>query len=229
MHGNWAASLIALFLLSWGILFGEDALPSVLILGDKVYQQPANELKKELREEIEIHFPRHEPGFVWNSSTALQVLNQYLGGKRWDLIYFNCGFGDLIHRVPKIKSHRIMPRHVGGVRTTDPKKYESNLNLLVQKLKATGARIIWGNTTPIRHSTSNVFALGSEIEYNIIASSVMKKHGIPVVDMYSYVKGILNMEKPAGFGADPFHFDRKPIHSPVKEIITKSLGLNLDQ
>ena len=50
-----------------------------------------------------------------------------------------------------------------------------------------------------------------------------------MVDMYSYVKGILNMEKPAGFGADPFHFDRKPIHSPVKEIITKSLGLNLDQ
>ena len=155
--------MIALFLLSWGILIGEDALPSVLILGDQVYQQPANELKKELREEVEIHFPRHEPGFVWNSSTALQVLNQYLGDKQWDLIYFNCGLGDLIHRLPKIKSHRIMPRHAGGVRTTDPKSYESNLNLLVKKLKATGARIVWGNTTPIRHSTSNVFAVGSEI------------------------------------------------------------------
>ena len=93
MPGNWAASLIALFLLSWGILFGEDALPSVLILGDQVYQQPANELKKELREKVEIHFPRHEPGFVWNSSTASQVLNQSLGDKQWDLIYFNCGLG----------------------------------------------------------------------------------------------------------------------------------------
>ena len=122
-----------------------------------------------------------------------------------------------------------MPRHAGGVRTTDPKSYESNLNLLVKKLKATGARIVWGNTTPIRHSTSNVFALGSEIEYNSIASSVMKKHGIPVVDMYSFVKGILNMEKPASHGADPFHFDRKPIHSPIKDIIGKSLGLNFDQ
>ena len=57
----------------------------------------------------------------------------------------------------------------------------------------------------------------------------MKKHGIPVVDMYSYVKGILNMEKPASHGADPFHFDRKPIHSPSKDIIAKSLGLNFDQ
>ena len=134
MPGNWAASLIALFLLSWGILFGGDTLPSVLILGVQVYQQPANELKKELRGKVEIHFPRHEPGFVWNSSTASQVLNQYLGDKQWDLIYFNCGLGDLIHRVPEIKSHRIMPRHAGGVRTTDPKNYESNLNLLVKKL-----------------------------------------------------------------------------------------------
>lgn len=223
------ASLFTLLFLSWVSLSGMDPLPRVLILGDQVYQQVASDLKKELKDKVEIHYPRHEPGFVWNSSSAVNVMNQYLGDEKWDLIHFNCGLGDLIHRVPKINSFRVMPRHAGGIRTTSAKNYASNLNLLVQKLKATGAKIFWGHTTPIRHSRTNVFEMGSEIEYNIIASEVMKRHKISVNDMYSHVKALINMDKPASHGADPFSFERKPIHFPLREIIISNLGLKLDQ
>ncbi|MGB1724892.1 MAG: hypothetical protein ACPHJZ_01120, partial [Limisphaerales bacterium] len=51
----------------------EKALPRVLILGDQIYQQPASDLKKEFKEKAEIHFPRLEPGVVWNSATALEL------------------------------------------------------------------------------------------------------------------------------------------------------------
>ena len=203
----------------------EKALPRMLILGDQIYQQPASELKKEFKEKAEIHYPRLEPGMVWNSATALELLDRQLGDGSWDLIHFNCGLGDLIHRLPGVKAFRVMPRHAGGIRTTAPEQYEKNLHILVTRLKATGAKLVWGSTTPIRHSSTNVFEKGKEIEYNALASKVMAKHGIPTNDMHAFVKGLIDMNKPAGHGADPFFFDRKPIHSPLREILSKNLGV----
>jgi hypothetical protein len=205
----------------------EKALPRVLILGDQIYQQPASELRKELKGKAEVHCPRMEPGVVWNSVTALHLLEQQLGEGRWDLIHFNCGLGDLIHRVPGVKAFRVMPRHAGGIRTTAPEQYEKNLNTLVTRLKTTGAKLVWGSTTPIRHSSTNVFEKGTEISYNAIAAKVMAKHGIPTNDMYTFVKGLIDMNKPAGHGADPFFFDRKPIHPPLREVLRKNLGVAL--
>ena len=53
----------------------------------------------------------------------------------------------------------------------------------------------------------------------------MAKHGIPTNDMHAFVKGLIDMDKPAGHGADPFFFDRKPIHPPLREILRKDLGV----
>ncbi len=208
-----------------GIVVAENALPRVLILGDQIYQQPASELRKELKGKVEVHYPMLEPGEVWNSTTALDLVDRQLGDGQWDLIHFNCGLGDLIYRVPGVKAFRVMPKHAGGVRATDSKQYERNLHALVTRLKASSAQLIWGTTTPIRHSATNVFTKGTEIEYNAIAAKVMAKHGIPTNDMYAFVKGLIDMNKPAGHGADPFFFDRKPIHLPLLDILHKYLGV----
>ncbi len=213
------------FILGGQLRAAENELPRVLILGDQIYQQPASELRKELKGKAEVHCPRMEPGVVWNSVTALEFLDHQLGDGRWDLIHFNCGLGDLIHRVPGVKAFRVMPRHAGGIRTTSPQQYEKNLYMLVTRLKATGAKLVWASTTPIRHSSTNVFEKGKEVEYNAIAAKVMTKHGIPTNDMYTFVKGLIDMNKPAGHGADPFFFDRKPIHSPLREILRKGFGV----
>ena len=218
------AILLAVHLVGY-LNAAENALPRVLILGDQIYHQPASELRKEFKDKAEVHCPRTEPGVVWNSATALELLDQQLGEDRWDLIHFNCGLGDLIHRLPGVKSFRVIPRHAGGIRTTAPEQYEKNLNALVTRLKATGAKLVWGSTTPIRHSSTNVFEKGTEIEYNAIAAKVMARHGIPTNDMYTFVKGLIDMNKPAGHGADPFFFDRKPIHSPIRAIIQQQLGV----
>ena len=47
----------------------------------------------------------------------------------------------------------------------------------------------------------------------------MRESKIEIVDMHTHVKGVIDMDKPAAHGADPFHFDRKPIHGPLAEII----------
>ena len=64
---------------------------------------------------------------------------------------------------------------------------------------------------------------GSEIEYNAIAAKVMAKHGVQLNDMYSQVKGLMNMDRPASHGADSFHFDRKPIHPFIVDAIRVGL------
>ncbi len=43
--------------------------------------------------------------------------------------------------------------------------------------------------------------------------------------MYTFVKSLIDMNKPAGHGADPFFFDRKPIHPPLLDILRKYLGV----
>ena len=93
------------------------------------------------------------------------------------------------------------------------------------QLKKTGAKVVWASTTPIRDSRSNVFEIGSEIKYNAIAAEVMAGHGVPINDMYTFVKHLIDMDKPAGHGADPFSFDKKAIHMPIARVIEQHFGL----
>jgi len=215
-------------------------LPRVLIIGDSTYSNHTREMSKVLKGKVEIVYAFWNPGEIADTRTTIQWLDRHLGridrsGKpvvkdkwpRWDLIHFNCGLGDLIHRAPGMKTFRVMPIHAGGIRNTPPDEYAKNLDTLAKALesKVPDARYIWASTTPVRASASNVFEKGSEIEYNRIAARVMAKHHVPVNDMHTFVKNLINMDKPAGFGADPFHFDRKPIHMPVVRLIEELFRL----
>ena len=50
-----------------------------------------------------------------------------------------------------MKSFRVMPIHVGGIRNTSEKEYAQNLDTLVRALKerAPKAKLVWASTTPI--------------------------------------------------------------------------------
>lgn len=208
----------------------EDTQPRVLLLGDSIYHQLSPDLKKELGDRVELVIPKMEPGDVRHSRHLLEHLDELLGDGNWDLIVFNCGLGDLMYRAPNMQSFRVLPRHAGGVRTTDPSRYETNLGTLAKRLQSSSkAKLVWASTTPIRASTSDVFELGSEIEYNAIASRVMAAHSIPVHDMYHAVREQIDMNKPASHGADPFFFDRKPIHLSLARCIETQLGLEAPQ
>lgn len=219
-------------------------LPRALVLGDSIYAQHARGVSAELKGKAHVVMADYPRELVLNSATAIEHLDMLLGrvdrnGKAlpedkwpvWDLIHFNVGLGDLIHRMPGIESFRVLPIHAGGVVATPPNQYEQNLVELVKRLKqkAPGAKLVWAHTTPIRASRSNVFKLGSEIEYNRIAERVMNQHRVPINDMHAYAKSIMDMDKPASHGADPFSFDKKPIHPPLVEVIARALKIKLDK
>lgn len=93
-------------------------------------------------------------------------------------------------------------------------------------MKITAAtKLVWAGTTPIRHSSTDVFEKGSEIGYNSIATKVMHQHNIPSNDMYAHTSSLIDMDKPASHGADPFHFEKTPIHQPIVKTILHTLDL----
>ncbi len=153
----------------------------------------------------------------------LEKIDDWLGDEKWDLVHFNFGLGDLVHRAPKTNNFRVMTKRSGGVRATSPEQYEQNLDELVKRLQATGAKLIWASTTPIRSTPNGIFERGSEVEYNAIAAKIMAAHEVPINDMYQHVKDLINMERPAPHGADPFDFDKQPIHPPIVEILLREL------
>ncbi|QDU28991.1 hypothetical protein ETAA8_40970 [Anatilimnocola aggregata] len=237
---NIAVVLLALLCAPLYAQQGKPALPSVLIIGDAVYQQHAGGTINELKDQAKVQFAKWPKGVLPSSTNAIEHLDLLLGIKdsagkavpedkrsAWDLIHFNVGLGDLIYCVPNLKSHRAQPHNAGGVIRTGAKQYENNLDTLVRLLrqKAPHAKIVWANTTPIRHSRENVFKLGTEVEYNRIAEQVMTKHSVPVNDMYSYARSIIDMDKPAAHGVDPFHFDGKPIVAPIINAISRELNM----
>lgn len=203
----------------------EASLPRVLVIGDEIYREPVKLVERELKGRVELVRRELPRGVVLTTGSLLEHLDPLLGTDKWDVIHFNTGLGDLIHRAPGMKSFRVMPIDQGGVRATDPATYEANLRELVRRLKPTGAKLVWASTTPIRSSTTRVFLPGSETEYNAIAARVMDENGIAINDMNLHVRSLIDMNKPAAHGADPFDFDRKPIHEPVVKAILAQLGM----
>ena len=198
--------------------------PRVLLLGGAIYNELSRGAAAELRDRVELVYPRYTHDEVIDTKTALAKLDQWLGEKEWDLIHFNFGLGDLVHRAPGVQQVHVLPRHAGGVRNTPPDVYQRNLEAIVTRLKATKAKLVWASTTPIRSSATDIFEPGSAVEYNAIAAKVMKKHGVVINDMHPYARGLIDMNKPNG-NADPFHFDRKPLHPPIVRVILAELGL----
>ena len=89
----------------------------------------------------------------------------------WDVIHFNWGIHDL----------KFMP---DGKRQVEPADYEKNLRALVEKLKATGAKLIWATTTPIPDGElTPPRSFGKVPEYNEIARRVMSENGVAVDDL----------------------------------------------
>jgi acyl-CoA thioesterase-1 len=199
------------------------AAPRVLILGDSVYRQPQGMIAKELAGKIELVRPEIKSGELFSSTVALAHLDELLGAGKWDLVIFNVGIGDLIHRAPGMENFRIMPVAQGGVPNTSAKDYEANLNQLAERLKATGAKLVWVSTTPIRDTL--VFGPGSEIGFNAIAAKVMAAHGIPVLDMHGHITRLTADTPSRAPQWETFGSNKFLIHAPLVAAICRSLSI----
>ena len=63
-----------------------------------------------------------------------------------------------------------------------PREYERNFREIVERLNATGATLFRASTTPIREK-AEIWVGGADIEYNAIATRIMKQHDVTINTM----------------------------------------------
>lgn len=146
----------------WDFVQDDPKLPRVLLIGDSISGGYTLPTRKALAGRANVH---KAPENCGPTSNGLKKLDVWLGDGKWDVIHFNFGIHD---------------------RRTPPADYEQRLEQIVDRLKKTGAKIIWASTTPVPAGTKDGPSMPAAIvERNRIAAAVMKKHGIAIDDLFS--------------------------------------------
>jgi lysophospholipase L1-like esterase len=156
-------------------------LPRVLLIGDSIsigYTLPVRDL---LQDKANVHRIPTNGGPTTN---GLANLDQWLGDSKWDVIHFNWGLHDLkyVGSDGRNLADPALPTSRQQVPLTD---YEQNLRELGRRLKATGARLFWCNTTPVPTGAAGRVP-GDEGKYNTAAARVMQDLAIPTNDLCAH-------------------------------------------
>jgi len=168
----------------------DPALPHVLIIGDSISIAYTLAVRGLLEGRANVHRPLKKDGKgpenSGDTTIGLAKLDNWLGDREWSVIHFNWGLWDLCYRNKNITRNGGRDK-VNGTLSVTPEDYERNLTELVTRLKATGAKLVWANTTVVPEGESGRFA-GDEVKYNAVAGRVMAAHGISVNDLHATSK-----------------------------------------
>ena len=152
--------------------------PDVLIIGDSISLGYTPHVVEMMKDEALVV---HNPGNAQHTATGLKKIDSWVGDTDWDVIHFNWGLWDLCYRHPESKVQGRRDK-VRGTLTTSLEDYEANLDQLVQRLKQTKAKLIWGNITVVPEGEAGR-KLNDDLKYNEAATRVMKKHGVQINDL----------------------------------------------
>lgn len=164
----------------------EPGLPRVLLIGDSISMGYTLDVRAKLKGKANVHRIPTNGGPTVN---GLAHLKEWLGDSKWDVIHFNWGLHDLKY-IGKNAAERLDPKAPGAHLQVPLDEYEKNLTTLVTQLKATGAKLIWCNTTPVVEGSDGRVA-GDEKKYNEAAARVMKAAGVPTNDLHSHAQAKL--------------------------------------
>ena len=152
----------------------EAGLPRVLLIGDSISIGYTVGVQQALKGKANVH---RNPGNAESTVTGLAKLDAWLGTEKWDVIHFNWG----LHDLKQYKDGKLTPGAPVWVEVAD---YEKNLAKLVERLKSTGAKLVFANTTPVPEG-ANGRVPGIEVGYNEAAARVMKAAGVPIDDLHA--------------------------------------------
>ena len=187
---------------AWDYVADDPQLPRVILIGDSVSRGYTVATRKALAGKANVH---RAPANCGPTATALKKLDVWLGKGNWDIIHFNFGIHD---------------------RRTPPADYEARLETIIERLKKTGATLIWASTTPVPADWKEGPSIKTAIEErNVIAEQVMKKHGIKIDDLFTFITPRLSETQNPG----DVHFKEKGydlLGSQVARSISETLDNN---
>ena len=154
----------------------DPALPRVLLIGDSISIGYTPFVRESLKGIANVH---RIPANGGDTNRGLANIDAWLGDGKWDVIHFNWG----LHDLKRVKDGQL---DASMERAVTPEDYRANLTRLTERLKATGARLIWADTTPVPEG-SNGRIPGDEVMYNTIAAEVMAPLGIQRNDLHTAI------------------------------------------
>ena len=165
-------------------------LPNVLIIGDSISIGYTGVVRIQLEGQANVI---HNPGNAQGTTLGLAKLQEWLGDTKWDVIHFNWGLHDLKHVTANGKNSN----DPNDPQQADLATYTANLKVLVQRLKATGSKLIFATTTPYPKGVRPCRLPEDAVNYNAAALKIMKANRIQVNDLYSlaYPK-LKSLQKP---------------------------------
>ncbi len=148
---------------AWDFVEDDRALPRVLLIGDSVSRGYTQAVRKALDGKVNVH---RAPANCGPTASGIKNIEVWLGDGKWDLIHFNFGIHD---------------------RNTPVAEYTQRLEQLVERMKRTGARLVWASTTPIPDDPEKKQSAASIVERNDAAAELMSKHGVATDDLFGAV------------------------------------------
>lgn len=190
-------------------------MTQILLIGDSISEGYTPFVKELFAGTAEVHRPNENCG---STQLGLEKLDLWLGKTPWDAIHFNWGLHDLRY-VDENGDFSVIPRGRHFVPLPD---YERNLMALVEKLKRTGAQLIWGTTTPVPKGCSWRIENDDQL-FNQVAARVMHHENIPVNDLHKAISPRLNeFQEPndVHFNSAGSAFMGKKVYIAVKDLIS---------
>ncbi|MCF6176785.1 MAG: SGNH/GDSL hydrolase family protein [Victivallaceae bacterium] len=180
---------------AWDFVKDDPELPRVLLIGDSISRAYTLHTRKRLAGKVNLH---RAPANCGSTGTGLRKLDVWLGDGHWDLIYFNFG----IHN-----------------RNSNPKIYARDLDKIIARLKKTGAKLVWAQSTPL---SGTKYKAGSMVKLNAVAGKIMKKHNIPVSNLYRPAREVQEKYQTA----DGCHYADKG-YRYISKFVAKDIMKNL--
>ena len=152
-------------------------LPRVLLLGDSISMGYTLPVRARLAGQANVLRPAVNCG---ETARGLRSLDEWLGAGKWDVVHFNFGLHDL--KYLDEKGAYVTPDK--GRQVATPDQYEQNLRRLVERLKRTGARLVFATTTPVPGGSQGRIE-HDELRFNAVAVRVMKELGVELDDLHA--------------------------------------------
>ena len=114
------------------------------------------------------------------TTKGVTEIEKWLGKRKWDLIHFNWGLHDLKYMGKD--GTNLVPKEKGGIVQVPLSEYEKNLG----KTGYPDEKIDQAIGLAKHHAHSARFQgryVGDSVKYNQAAARVMKKHGVPTLDL----------------------------------------------
>jgi hypothetical protein len=174
-------------------------LPRVLLIGDSISIGYTLDTRELLLQKANIHRIPENGG---PTIRGLEKIDQWLGDGKWDVIHFNWGLHDLKYMDT-------------GKKQVSLNDYETNLTKLVERLKKTGANLIWASTTPVPEGDVKPKRIPDEVkDYNNVAAKIMMKNKVQINDLYKFaLPRLKSIQRPVNV-----HFTEEGSKALAKEV-----------